>query len=281
MRTSVLAVAALAIGCSSAKPEQPSQPAQSNLCNAGIDDGDACTLDACDPATGAVTHTFLPRAILSGSPTGELYSMSIPPTSSGGLSVCPNGPTPGATPPECVTEIDFSTPDLTFAKLTETSFQVSGDVPVRIQDLPVSYALFATNLTGSVTFTGNRACPGADQTFLPVPTTITFDTAAAPGTALSVTIEIDQATVESGLSVCETSMAQFASLLKPYAAAEVTRSAQDFVKSLVELQLCVRGPNCPEGTTVDQNGLCRFPSGLCVSRGVDSSGMPILPACLQ
>jgi Dictyostelium (slime mold) repeat len=277
IRTSFLAVATIAIGCGT--PEPKPEPVQ--LCPASIDDGNPCTVDSCNPATGAVTHEPLPTAILSGRPTGSLYTAQIPPsTTSGGLSVCPNGPTPGATPPECLAEIDFSAAPLTFEKVDATVFRISGSVPIRIQDLPVAYTLFASPVTGSVTFTGNQGCPGATQTFQEVQTTVTFDTNAAPG-ALSVTTSLDQTTIADGLALCESAMAAFASFLMPYAASEVTQAAQQLVTSLVESQLCVAGPSCPDGSTVDENGLCRYSSGLCVSRGLDSSGMPILPVCFQ
>jgi hypothetical protein len=276
MRTSFLAVAAIAIGCGT--PEPKPEPVQ--LCTASVDDGNPCTVDSCNPTTGAVTHAPLPTAILSGRPTGSLYKVMIPPsTTSGGLSVCPNGPT---TPSECVAEIDFSTSPLTFEKVDATVFRISGSIPIRIQDLPVAYTLYVSPISGTVTFTENKGCPGAAQTFLEVPTTVEFDTNAAPGTALSVTVSLNQQTIESGLALCESAMAAFAfEILKPYAVSEVTKSAQQLVTSLVESQLCVAGPSCPDGSTVDQNGLCRYPSGLCVSRGLDSSGMPILPACFQ
>jgi glucose/arabinose dehydrogenase len=46
---------ALALGaCSSSTTTPPSPPP---LCPASVDDGNACTVDACNPATGAVTHT--------------------------------------------------------------------------------------------------------------------------------------------------------------------------------------------------------------------------------
>jgi hypothetical protein len=194
--------------------------------------------------------------------------------------VCKNGADPATTPPTCIAETDLATALLTLDRLSETSFRLSGTVPVRLQNAPVEYTFFGT-FTGSITLTGNApACPGQNETFLPVPLTITFDTAAAPGNALSLEVAIDPngTTIQDGLSVCG-GMAGFADLLKPAAAAAMTQSAQASVTSLVEAQLCLPGPTCPAGSTPDQNGLCRYSSGLCVARGIDSSGT-LLAACL-
>ena len=279
MRKTILAVAALTIGCNSAQPDQ--QPSQADVCaNASIDDGSACTIDACDRATGAVTHTLVPAAILSGTPAGLLYTEPIAPTTSNGFSVCPNGANPGATPPTCIAETDLASAVLTLDQVTGTSFRLGGTVPVRLQNAPVEYRTFlGATLTGSLTVTGNAACPGTNQTFLGVPLTITFDTGAAPGNALSLDIVIDQTTIQNGLSVCGTALAGIAGLLKQAAAAQIAQSAQASVTSLVEAQLCLAGPSCPAGATPDQNGLCRYSSGLCVARGVDTSGT-LLTACL-
>jgi hypothetical protein len=321
MRTSVLAVAMLAISCGGRNSDRCTESIDDadactiDSCDSstgtvthtlvGINDADVCTVDSCDPATGAVTHPaalvddrdactvdacssltgvthaaldVTATAILSGSPSGSLHTWTIPSSTNGGVSVCPGGADLNANPPTCVAGLDFAAAALTFERVTNASYSITGSVPVRIQKLPVQYS----GLSGSVTLSENGACPPAPQTFLFVPVTITFVTNAETGTALDVDTVLDETTVRNGLFLCDTSLALFFDLIRSPIASEITRVAEEFVSAQVESELCIAGPDCPEGTTEDPGGLCRYPSGLCVARGTDSgTGMLIVPACFQ
>jgi Dictyostelium (slime mold) repeat len=275
-----------------------------------VSDGVACTVDACDPVAG-VLHTpsdalcadanlctaercdgalgcrypyldLTATAALSGRTSGALavYPMSgTPRTVSGSgysYTLCPLGPEPTQTPPSCALEVDFSTAALTFEALPDGTYRMAGTLPVRLASLPVEVVYLSVGMSGTLTFTGNASCSGS-QAFVPLPVTITFDPAAAPGDALQVVAVTDLPTVASGLTVCGGMAAAVANLVEGFYAPELQTFVEAQLKSLVEQQLCAPPP-CPPGTTAGSS--CRYPSSLCVSRGLDpATGVLVVPGC--
>jgi hypothetical protein len=301
MRILFTAFVALSVACGPVSPDPEPQ-----RCASSIDDGDPCTTDACDPTTGAISHTpkchdanvcsadacesggacrhtalgSTATAILSGSPTGAMQLIPVPTQVSGSITVCPGGPDANATPPRCIVEVDFATAMLTFETVSGEAFSVYGTIPFRMQDLPVDVNAVGSTASGSVTLNGNDACPGAMQTFLSVPVDVAFNLGGSTGGGLTVVADVDRTAIESGVNVCG-GLSGAGSLLAAPLADEIERIAEQYLTAQVEAQLCASAFGCPSGTT-ESGGFCRDGSGACVDRGVDpASGMLRVAACLQ
>lgn len=302
LRVSIALGAALVAACSSSPGETEER------CPASIDDGDACTADACDPATGAVSHLptchdsngctgdtcsstgacshevldITARAVLSGSLSPRVEDVLLPTLAGGDLTVCPEGPNPSSNPPSCILELDFEYAALTFDAVGGGSFRILGTLPARVQNLPAEVRALGSVFTGSIVLNGGGTCPGVPQTFVPIPIDVTIDEGTVAAAPLGVAVVLDEVAVEAGVNVCGTSLSLYADLVRPFAAQQIVASAAPLLVARIEAQLCLSGPNCPAGTTQATDGLCRYDTGLCAARGIDAqSGAPIVPACAE
>jgi hypothetical protein len=198
--------------------------------------------------------------LLSDSNAEGLLTFEIP-TSAGANVLCPGGPQPNASPPQCITEIDLATATIQVTAESPTLLKMTGTLPVRVQSLPVSLSAGGSTV---VTVNGNAACPPAAQTFAQVGGDIGFsievDTHEATKGQSRVrlgAVTLDQQSLQNGLNFCGADPG-----LEAEIAAVIEAQVKAQLEDSVAKQFCVladdmANPPCPTGTSA-VNGICRY-----------------------
>ena len=196
----------------------------------------------------------------SGGDEGVL-TFEIPASAENGYTLCPNGPQPNASPPQCITELGLEAATLQVTAESPRLLKLTGTLPVRIQSLPI-----AVNGGGSTTLTlsGNGACPPNAQTFAPVGGDIGFsiEIDTHPATAGQSRVRVgdvtlDEQSLNNGLSFCGVDPG-----IEAQVAASIKAQMKSALQASVDNQFClladdsVKAP-CPEGTSAVE-GICRY-----------------------
>jgi MYXO-CTERM domain-containing protein len=182
-------------------------------------------------------------------------------------TVCPGGADPNANPPKCVAEIDVGNAPLTVKTQGPHDIVISGKLPIRLRDLPISTSLSDID----VTLTGNQACPGdnADYVQMPVNVDISIEIDTDPSHSRYgyskvkvVKLDIDQDTLNGSIKICGGILADVIDFLKGLVIGQVTGPLISTLQSQIDSQLCMKAnanvdPPCPTGTS-DVNGVCRY-----------------------
>src|SRR5262249_52676648 len=111
-----------------------------------------------------------------GAPAGASFALpTLAGTTAGfAYTLCPNGSNPAANPPVCFAEVDWTNAALTVTTDTTTAIELTGTLPLRIQDVPLQ----TTCSIGHVAFDGDGACPGGNFGMVPVDLQITIGSAS-------------------------------------------------------------------------------------------------------
>ncbi len=249
----------------------------------------------------------LAKGLLGGSSiTFEVPKSS---TSVAGLTatICPNGADPTANPKVCTAEIDVSNAALTIKPATPYDLHITGTIPLRVQDLQVSFACANLNIA----INGDGACPGGN-TFdaLPVDVDIAIhvDTNAAHTarvgySQIAINNVVDQGPVTSNLdsnlhicgtpscdalccieNLCTCAVAGIASALESTVVSALYSQIQGVLTTQIDAQLCQKATAtepCPTGTTADSSMVCRYGDMTCASILLGTDGHIDLGTLLQ
>ncbi len=162
----------------------------------------------------------------------------------------------------------------------EPALQISGTVPVKIDDIPVELQIFGINACGLDIGVGNGGCNGNSPavTYADVPVTAVLPIISetlSPRDGYSI-IDTDNAVVNANIDssivqICGSLCASVANLLKSTIVSQVTGPLTSTLKTELQKQLCTKAnplttPPCPDGTVDNDAGTCVFASspGTCV-----------------
>lgn len=110
---------------------------------------------------GGVLHFNIPSSTSTQTFLG-IFSITV--------KICPNGPNPNATPPECIADIDLANAKLHLDSATyvaagnKPALRISGTIPLRVQNLPLNITTLGDAGVG-VGQAGNPACNGGTPNF--------------------------------------------------------------------------------------------------------------------
>ncbi len=209
-------------------------------------------------------------------------------------TICPGGPTEN--PLTCTVEIDVANLNLDFAPNGPHHLTVSGDLPIRLQDLPLDTDVGG----GNVSINATRECPGSPSSpfaMIPVTVRISLEADTDPNHArfgyskLRIEeggISIDTGAIEDQLAVCGGFAGSVADFFRGFIIDQVAPGLIDTVKNTVEEQLCQKSnpdvaPPCPTGTN-DIEGVCRYGTDAeseCVSMVLGTDGHAELGSLLS
>lgn len=241
------------------------------------------------PTSTQTGHADIPIPVIGGS-TSIDYTVNI----------CPGGPKPTATPPECSAEIDLKTAKFKIDSVAPNSIHLRADVPVRLKDLPLSVTTsLGAGVDGAVglgTLQGS-GCSGTTPTvdYKAFPVDIVLPLVAethAPRDGY-LKVDVDNATVtlaidQSDIAICASCGSILdtigaCSFLVDQAKAQVFKSfggqqIGDLLKSQLKSAVCekpdaTKTPSCPAGTT-NNGGVCEFAGapGVCATSLLGTTG---------
>lgn len=162
----------------------------------------------------------------------------------------------------------------------EPALQISGTVPVKIDDIPVGIEVLGINLCSVDIGVGNGSCNGStpQMTYANVPVTATLPIISetlSPRDGYSI-IDTDNAVINANIDssivqICGSLCADVANLLKSTLVSQITGPLTSTLKSELQKELCTKAnpatnPPCPDGTVDNDAGTCVFASspGTCV-----------------
>lgn len=198
-----------------------SSDAQGDAPNDGTsqDAGDAAAFSDASDAADAVdaSEAASPPPPVCTLPGACVVTTEVPTTTTvttSGLvtittTVCPNGPRPNASPPECVLETDLGGLGALAQADAATcgAFSAQGDAKFRVQSLPVHLASALLNVDFYVTF-GVGAC-GAPVAFAPATTSVSGSVASSASAAYLgcdpvtvASIDVSAASVAGSQTLC-------------------------------------------------------------------------------
>jgi hypothetical protein len=158
-------------------------------------------------------------------------------------TACPAGPKPGATPPQCIIEVDFGNASLVVSG--GTPVMVTGTIPLRLADLPFTASGLGQNINGDATIDTNGVCPGGSQAFiaLSVQATLTQTDTGVPTvgcSAFSVTsLTLDQTAVTSAVGICGNVPSIDVALAQTVVGQALTPILEAAIKQGIEGQACL------------------------------------------
>ncbi|MEZ4307661.1 MAG: hypothetical protein R3F14_06400 [Polyangiaceae bacterium] len=213
----------------------------------------------------------LVKSLLGGMGQAGVLTFNIPTTSGSQFgidySVCPGGAKPGASPPECVAEIDMGNATFDMATAAPNVIQLTGTAPMRLQDLPIDFVyLFVPDSTDAV-INGNGACPGSPQTFADIDVSFDLSIQIDPDPAhvrqgysrvVVNKVTIDEAQLSAALKFCGGAPGQLGNLIDNI----LIGALVDALPGQIERALCeppsdTASPACPDGSS-DDNGCCVY-----------------------
>lgn len=205
-------------------------------------------------------------------------------------TLCAGGFQPGATPPECVLEVNMGQALLNLER--DGGFAIAtGTVLMRVQRMPFivsgSFGGTALGFTGSATCAGS--VPGMVAP-LPVPVRFAFRVDEGDG-GLATLDPVDSVSMVLNGATSFCSNSAYTSYVQPqvrdFLGTAVGSAADLNVKPAIEAsllaQLCLRpgdGGVCAFGTRGD-GGVCVNGMGRCYSGLHFKAAIPTIPACLQ
>ena len=208
------------------------------------------------------------------------------------VHICPNGPDHGANPEKCVASVNIGTANLHLDGVTPHAITLSGTLPLRLQDLPITvdgtYDVFGSSGTilsfsvdlGAGQAIGGNACNGGTPTFdyFPFPITVVLpivDEPTAPRDGYTK-IDLAHATItptlnKDNLGICGTCALDniygglcndLYGFIKDQLFNTLTSQLTGALSGLLANQACMKSnttatPPCPTGTN-DVAGTCRF-----------------------
>ncbi|MBK8258117.1 MAG: hypothetical protein IPK82_36310 [Polyangiaceae bacterium] len=229
----------------------------------------------------------LAEQLLGGMGAGGVVTFNVP-TTSGSTSgidyeICPGGPNPNANPPKCVAEINIGGAQLTITTKAPNILQISGPLPIRLQNLPADFVYFFIPDSTDIVLNGNDNCPGETQTYANVDVNIELAISPESEAALAgysridvVSATINENQLKNSLHFCGGLPGAVEGLLKDLAFGQLVGPLLDTLKDQIGDQLCRKAdptltPECPAGTSND-GGTCKFASGKCVSIALGTEG---------
>ena len=227
--------------------------------------------------------------------SGGLITFPVPSTSANLAGIATGVICMGATSTQCVADVNVAGSKLHVDALAaangpkmEPALQISGTVPVKIDDIPVAVQVTVLGVTATVCTVdvgvGTGSCNGSTPsvTYADVPVTAALPVVsetlaprdgytAIDTTNAAVNANIDTSIVQiCGSGLLNATCASVASALKTTLVSQITGPLQTTLKNQLQSQLCTKPtpmamPPCPDGTVVD-GGACVFQSspGTCV-----------------
>lgn len=218
----------------------------------------------------------LAQTAIGGMGSGGVITFEVPPTSGSQLGIdyeiCKNGPKPGATPPECVAEIDIGNAQLNINTTSPHNITITGPLPLRIQKLPINVVYLFIPDSTTMVLNGNQACPNNAQSFanidLDVNISLEIDTNQAHSRYGYTKVRFEKAGVnktqlENSIDFCGGGFTSFVlTTLKGIIVDLLYDQLVGTLTGTLEDQLCQKAnpdlsPTCPPGSN-DVNGTCRY-----------------------
>ena len=236
--------------------------------------------------------------LLIGDDGGAVLTFEMPPSSQNlviaNVDICPDGPNPNATPPECVAEIDLATAQLQVSTVDPHNVAVTGPLPFRIQKLPVRVTwgicplCFEENL--DIVLNELGTCPGTDQPFqdlaLNVDLSLEIDatqshTRFGYSRLRILDFDVSQQDILAGIAYCGGGLTPaILAALDNFLMGFLFNSLVGSITGPMEDALCQQAdpnqnPPCPDGS-LNVDGICRYginPTDECASSvlGVDGN----------
>jgi hypothetical protein len=202
------------------------------------------------------------------------------------ITICPNGPNASANPPSCVADINIGGAILTLDAITPSSIKISGTIPIKLQDLPVSTSLGSLDIgIGTGDCSGPGGLPNVDYAAIPVDIELPLvaDT-IAPRTGYTkidaanavISVNIDSSVVQ----ICNGGFIGFIiDLFKSTVVSDITAPLTSTLKSTIASELCTKPdltttPVCPDGS--QPNNADPTMATTCVYSSMPNTCMPIL-----
>ena len=188
------------------------------------------------------------------------------------LTVCPNGPNATSSPPECVAEIEIGSAALTVGTATPDNLTLTGTIPIRVRDLPVSTPVG----TIAIGVGSGGSCPSSgvsDANFANFPITVNLPLVADPNAphagytmidaanaAVSVTISSSDLQLCSSCGILDVLCNPILSILPGLVVGPLQTAINGEVQNLLKTDLCTKAnaaldPPCPTGTNPGDGGL--------------------------
>lgn len=185
------------------------------------------------------------------------------------LNICPQGPTPGLTPPDCLAEFDVKKAVLNVDAVRPDQVVVKGTLPVRVLDLPVHIANPGPDVGNKRVGLGtNPSCNGTtpvvDWKDFPLTLTIPIiEETAAPRTGYT-RLDIDATVIELGLDNNDAILCNdggisgtIANAAKDLFFGSITGGLQNMVRGLLKDAMCTKPnfdvqPECPNHSSIDK-----------------------------
>jgi len=243
----------------------------------------------------------LAKGLLGSSSNNGVLTFDIPATSGSAsfinYSVCSGGANPTANPPSCVADIDLRTANLTITPAGPYDLHITGTLPIRVQDLPISTTLGSFDAAIS----GDGSCPGDATSYDAIPVdmdiAIHVDTNAAHTarygySQIIVNQVVDQSAVSTNLgnniNFCNGFLGSVLNIgfLKSLIVGQLVTPLVSTLTTQIDSQLCQKATAtdpCPTGTTADSSMICRYnndPNNACASIIVGTDGHMNLGALL-
>ncbi len=214
-------------------------------------------------ATNLLGRSGTPGVITFDIPTTPINTSLIGISVS--MTVCPNGFNTGTSPPQCVAEIEIGSAALTVSTASPDNLTLTGTIPVRVRDLPVSTPVG----TIAIGVGSGGSCPAsgvADATFANLPISVSLplvnDTTAprngytmidANNAAVSVTISSGDLTLCSSCGVLDILCNPILGALPGLIVGPLQTQINTVVQNELKTQLCTKAnaalsPSCPTGS---------------------------------
>jgi MYXO-CTERM domain-containing protein len=187
-------------------------------------------------------------------------------------TICPGGPS--QSPKKCYVEIDLGNADLSIQPVGPHNIQITGPIPVRIQELGLD-----TDLGGvDITLTGNGACPGENSTFANIGATIELSIETETNMMYGrygysrvrvVQVQLSESDIENSIDFCNGGLLGIIlDFAKGFVVGQVADQFLGTIGETIEEQLCQQAnpmvtPSCPIGSMDDGSGVCMYADGTC------------------
>jgi hypothetical protein len=181
---------------------------------------------------------------------------------------------------QCIAAVDVAHAHLHVDAVTPHAIQITGTVPVKVNDIPVQTSLGGFDIgLGNGGCNGPNGSPSVDYANIPVSVTLPLvEETQTPRTGYTM-IDAANATVNatidtSVVQICDGGLlGTFLNLFEGFVVRQVTGPLTNALKSLLQGQLCTKpdttvSPSCPDGTEVD--------GGNCVFQADPQTCLPVL-----
>jgi hypothetical protein len=257
--------------CSGVAPLPEGFKAESRIENAGSVRLTSSGVDFLEKNLGTVAQT-----LLGAMGEGGVITFQVPKTSGSQIGIdydiCKDGPKPNGTPPECVAELDLGSAVISVDPKAPRNISISGDLPLRLQDLPIDISYFGIPDDAELVLNGNKACPPSAQTFAPITVSVDISIEIDANEAHSRhgysrvkigALNVDKADLEKAITFCGGSFsASVLNFIKGFVVDLLFDQLIGTLGDTLEEQLCQQAnpelnPPCPKGTN-DVEGICRY-----------------------